>query len=96
MLIIAGYMEMDPSERDAYVAAHADLIQRARGAEGCLDLAISADTVAEGRVNLFERWESQDALDAWRVVANGPNVEVEYTGGDIMMYHIDHLSPAFE
>lgn len=95
MLIIAGYMEMDASVRDGYVAAHADLIQRARTAEGCLDLAISADTVQAGRVNLLERWESQAALDAWRGVANGPQVDIEYTGGDIMMYHIDHVSPAF-
>lgn len=41
MLIIAGYLEVDPSARDEYVAAHHHLVQRGRQAPGCLDVAIS-------------------------------------------------------
>ena len=95
MLIVAGYVELHPSERERYVAAHRDLVSRARAAEGCLDLAISADPVRDGRVNLFERWESRAALDAWRPVSRAPDLKVDYLGGDVMMYHVDGVTPAF-
>jgi hypothetical protein len=38
---------------------------------GCL--ASSADVVDPGRVNIFERWESQSAVDAFR--SSGPDDE---------------------
>ncbi|MDQ0574309.1 putative quinol monooxygenase [Agromyces albus] len=96
MLIIAGYLELDPNRRDDYVAAHTDLIARARQADGCLDLAISADSVHETRVNLFERWKSEEALEAWRATSNPPQLDVQFVGGDVMKYTIDHVSPAFD
>jgi hypothetical protein len=39
-------------------------------AVGCLDVAISADLVDAGRVNIFARSESQSAVDAFR--SSGP------------------------
>lgn len=53
MLIIAGFAEVDASERDDYVAAHRDLIMRCRRAPGCLDVAISADPINAKRVNVL-------------------------------------------
>jgi quinol monooxygenase YgiN len=42
------------------------IVEEARRAIGCLDVAISADLLDPGRVNIFERWESQTALEAFR------------------------------
>ena len=95
MLIIAGHLDLDPTQRSAYVAAHADLVARARAAEDCLDLAISADPVVAARVNLFERWESEDHLTAWREVADPPQLDVTYLDGDVQKYSIDDVSPVF-
>ena len=58
MLIIAGHIEVDPDDRDEAVAVMRDLVTRARDAPGCLDLAITADSVDPTRINNFERWES--------------------------------------
>jgi quinol monooxygenase YgiN len=66
MVIIAGHLEVDAAERDQYVAAHGDLVRRARQAPGCLDLAITADALDPTRVNNFERWQSVEHLDAWQ------------------------------
>ena len=95
MLIIAGHLDLDPTQRSDYITAHADLVARARAAEGCLDLAISADPVLAARVNLFERWESEDHLAAWREVADPPRLDVTYLDGDVQKYSIDDVSPAF-
>jgi quinol monooxygenase YgiN len=42
------------------------IVERARGADGCLDFAITADLLDPGRVNIFERWESQAAVESFR------------------------------
>jgi quinol monooxygenase YgiN len=42
------------------------LSKRRAGADGCLDFAITADLLDPGRVNLFERWESQAAVESFR------------------------------
>jgi quinol monooxygenase YgiN len=35
MLIIAGFLRLDPAHRDAFVDAHVDLVRRARQTQGC-------------------------------------------------------------
>lgn len=74
MIIIAGYSLTSADKRDSAVAAFAEMIARARKADGCLDAAISADSVDPERVNIFEHWRDQESLDAWRKVARGPRV----------------------
>ena len=73
MLIIAGHIEADPDDRDEAVAVMRDLVTRARDAPGCLDLAITADLIDPGRVNILERWESQATLETFR--GSGPSTE---------------------
>jgi quinol monooxygenase YgiN len=43
MLMIAGFIRLDPAHKDAFVDAQVDLVRRARQTRGCLDLAITAD-----------------------------------------------------
>ena len=69
MIIIAGYTLTNAEKREDAVAAFRGMVERARTFDGCLDFAISADAVDPERVNLFERWRDQTALDAWRKVA---------------------------
>ena len=64
MLIVAGVFEVDPAERDAFVASRHDGMRRSRSEPGCHEYTFSADPIEPSRVLLFERWESQDALDA--------------------------------
>ena len=66
MVIVAGHITVEPQERESYVAGCVSVVDQARGAAGCLDFAITADLVDPGRVNIFERWESQAAVDAFR------------------------------
>jgi quinol monooxygenase YgiN len=42
------------------------VVEKARGTAGCLDFAITADLIDPGRVNIFQRWESQAAVKAFR------------------------------
>jgi quinol monooxygenase YgiN len=73
MLIIAGQHQVDAAQRDRYVADCVAVVEQARAAPGCLDFAISADTVEPDRVNVYERWESDDDLHRFR--GSGPDSE---------------------
>jgi len=86
MLIIAGHCSVDPDRRDEYLAAFADLVRRARQAPGCLDVAVTADVLDSGRVYMYERWQSWQHVDAWRGIANAPEVDIEVTDADIAMW----------
>jgi hypothetical protein len=59
--------------RSLWPSAPCDGCSHLRRAVGCLDVAICADLVDPGRVNIFERWESQAALETFR--SSGPDTE---------------------
>ena len=73
MVIVAGHITVEPQQRESYLAGCVSVVERARGAAGCLDFAITADPIDPGRVNVFERWESQAALNTAR--GNAPSFE---------------------
>jgi quinol monooxygenase YgiN len=64
VLILAGEFEVDPDNREAFLASRTDVMRTSRSEPGCLEYAMSADPVDPARVLLFERWESQEHLDA--------------------------------
>ena len=65
MLIIAGTITVHPADRDRFLESRRETVARARAMNGCLEYAFSADAVDPACVRLFERWESQDNVDAW-------------------------------
>ncbi|CAM3430745.1 putative quinol monooxygenase [Kibdelosporangium persicum] len=95
MLIIAGHLTVDPAHRDAFIAAHHDLLRRARQAPGCLDVAITADPLDPARINNYERWESREDLDRWRAVANAPNTGITMHNVAVSLYTVTDERPPF-
>jgi quinol monooxygenase YgiN len=39
MVIVAGHVTVEPRQREAYLAGCVSVVERARGAAGCLDCA---------------------------------------------------------
>ena len=64
MVIVGGSFELEPTERDEFLASRVDMMRASRAEPGCIEYTFSADPVDPRRVVLFERWESQDELDA--------------------------------
>jgi quinol monooxygenase YgiN len=73
MVIVAGHLVVDPDARESYLADCVSVVRQARSTLGCLDFVIAADLVDPGRINIFERWESQAAVEAFR--GSGPSDE---------------------
>jgi quinol monooxygenase YgiN len=87
MLIIAGHLVVDPQDRDAYVAECVSIVEAARDAPGCLDFSITADSVDPARVRVFERWEDEAQMLAFRD-APGDGPEGEVVDADVKRYGI--------
>ena len=77
MIIVAGSLHVEPAERDRYVAECREVVLLARAAPGCLDFAITADTVDPGRIDVYERWRTRPELTAFR--GSGPSGEQQAT-----------------
>jgi quinol monooxygenase YgiN len=79
MLVVSGYLVLDPADRDAHVTASANAVRHARKSPGCLDFAVSADPVDPTRVNIFERWAHPEDLDAFRASGNPDSESVDFS-----------------
>jgi quinol monooxygenase YgiN len=95
MVIVAGHITVDPEQRESYLADCASIVEQAREAAGCLDFAITADLLDPGRVNVFERWESQAAVEAFR--GTGPSDEqgTAMLSASVTEYDIADVRPLF-
>ena len=62
---------------------------------GCLDVAISADSVDPRRINSYERWESWDAIEAWRTRAGAPDTGITVHKADVTAFEVESSRPPF-
>jgi quinol monooxygenase YgiN len=84
MIIVSGSIDVDPAERDAYLAGCREVIEAARKAEGCLDFHLSPDPIEADRINVYEQWESVAAVEAFR--GAGPSSEQAATIRDARVF----------
>ena len=66
VIIVAGSLYVDEADRDRYLEACREVIVAARSSHGCFDFHLSADPIESDRINVFEQWESLDAVEAFR------------------------------
>jgi quinol monooxygenase YgiN len=71
MIIVAGALTVDPHGRDAYLEGCASVVAAARQAQGCCDFALSPDLLDQGRINVYELWDSEEDLHRFR--GSGPD-----------------------
>jgi quinol monooxygenase YgiN len=96
MIIVAGTFEVDPAQRDAFVESRTEGMRRSRAEPGCISYVFSADPLEPGRVCLFERWESKDALlvHLGAMQAAGPQpAGIPMLSAEIQQYEISAVGP---
>jgi quinol monooxygenase YgiN len=97
MLIVAGTLDVDPGQRDEFLAGRKEGVLATRSEPGCIEYVFSADLIDPGRVRIFERWESKDALAGHLAAMSqaprptGPGVAV--LGRDLVQYEIASQGP---
>jgi quinol monooxygenase YgiN len=66
VVIVAGSFEVEPEQREEFLASRLEGIRSSRAEAGCLEYSFMPDPIEPGRVVLYERWADQAALDAHR------------------------------
>lgn len=94
MLIVSGWLRVEPGERQTYLEGCVAVVEAARAADGCLDFVLGADLVDPGRITVYERWSSEQQLLAFR--GSGPDGEqqAQILDADVRRYEISAEGPA--
>ncbi|HYD09259.1 MAG TPA: putative quinol monooxygenase [Acidimicrobiales bacterium] len=61
-IIIAGHLLVDPAKRDEALQQTIEGMTATHAENGCVAYAFSADLIDPGKILLFEKWESAEAL----------------------------------
>lgn len=88
MLIIAGHLVVPADERDAFVAGCQSVVEAAREADGCVEFAITADSVDPARVMVYERWETETHLLAFRGDGPGPEHDATIRSAEVHRFGV--------
>lgn len=88
MIIIAGALHVEPTDRDRYLAAVTDVARLARMAAGCLDYVQTPDPLDPARINVYERWESDDHLHGFRAAGDATLELPPLRSADVHKYRI--------
>jgi hypothetical protein len=69
-------------------------VAQARGSPGCRDFVVAADPIEPDRVNVYEEWESEEALLAFR--GNGPDQDLSSSivRADVSRHEVSSSGPA--
>jgi quinol monooxygenase YgiN len=94
MLIIAGSLTVDPSDRAAFLAANGDVVEQARSAPGCLDFVQAADPIDQSRINVFERWDDEEHLLAFRGAGQPSSASPPIVSASVKRYLISAIEEA--
>ena len=66
MILISGYLEYRPEERDEVIAGLVEVSKRSRDDPGCLDYWWAEDLETPSRFRFLECWESEEQFAAHR------------------------------
>lgn len=93
MIIVAGHLTVEPSERESYLAGCAAVVEQARSAPGCHDFSIAADLLDSSRIVIFERCESQAAVEAFREGGTGDEQNASILAASVAEYDVAAARP---
>jgi quinol monooxygenase YgiN len=71
MIIVSGRLYVRPGTRPDFLTSSLEAVAQARGSLGCRDFVVAADPIEPDRVNVYEEWESEEALLTFR--GDGPD-----------------------
>ena len=89
LIIVSGRIHVRPGSRDEFLRRSAGAIAQARGTSGCRDFVVAADPLEPDRVNVYEEWESEDALSAFRGGGPGEDLSAMIVRADVR----EHVVP---
>jgi quinol monooxygenase YgiN len=94
MLIVSGRIYVRPGARQAFLASSLAAVAQARGARGCRDFVVAADPIEIDRVNVYEEWESEEALVSFRGAGPDQDLSSSIMRADVSRHVVASSGPA--
>ena len=94
MIIVSGKIYVKPSQRDSFLEKSLEAVAQARVAPGCLDFVVSADPLEGNRVNVYEQWQSEADLEAFRGSGPEPELGSIIVSAEVSRHQIGSSGPA--
>src|SRR5210317_2097126 len=90
-IIISGTVDLDPDQMEAAMTAAKPLIEGALTQDGIMDYDWCPDPLTPGRLRVFERWESEAALqnhfnNHWYTDMRMTLAQFGIRGADVLKY----------
>ncbi len=83
MIIVSGRIYVRSGARDKFIALSAETMIQARRTTGCYDFVVAADPLEPDRVNIYEEWESNEALSRFRGDGPGEDLSVHIVKAEV-------------
>ena len=77
MIIVSGWLQLEPEQRQPYLDSCRPVIEAARAAPGCMAFYLAADPLLHDRINVFEQWQTAGDVEDFR--QGGPDAELQAT-----------------
>jgi quinol monooxygenase YgiN len=94
MLIVSGKIYVHPGTRQAFLTASLAAVVQARSARGCRDFVVAADPLEPDRVNVYEEWESEEALVTFRGAGPDQALSSSIERADVSRHVVASSGPA--
>ena len=94
MLIVSGRILRAPRRSRGILDVHACRGRPGARTRGCRDFVVAADPIEPDRVNVYEEWESEDALVTFRGDGPGDDVSSSIVRADVARHVVASSGPA--
>ena len=94
MLIVSGRLYVRPGTRQAFLTSSLAAVAQARSTRGCRDFVVAADPIEPHRVNVYEEWESEEALVTFRGAGPDHDVSSSIVRADVSRHVVLSSGPA--
>lgn len=93
MIIVSGWLQVEPQQRQAYLDSCRPVIEAARAARGCMAFHLAADPLEHDRINVFEQWRTASDVQEFR--QDGPDTELQAAilGASVHQHEIASTTP---
>jgi quinol monooxygenase YgiN len=94
MIIVSGQIHVAAGRRADFLASSHEAIVKARSAPGCRDFVVAADPLEPDRVNVYEEWETESELTAFRGAGPSQKLAVDIVRAEVSRHLIASSGPA--
>ena len=93
MIIVSGWLQVEPEQRQACLDSCRPVIEAARAAPGCMAFYLTADPLEHDRINVFEQWTTSSDVESFR--QDGPDTELQAAilGASVHQHEIASTTP---